>query len=589
LGGSTSHIALRFGLISVLAAALVSGLSGFEGWHIVKNFEQHAAARSANRLVGAPVRAALDGLSPASSGAPLSSSAREQLDALTAPLLSADLRAVRLWTPDGEVAYQSGSDAGTLKPPPLQGAAQATARGTAGDGTPIYSAYSSADGYVLEIALDARPLEKIDASQQTMILEIAVVYVALCVLLQFGFWFATRTVSAEHRHLAQLFASGEELRSSLDLHDVISQLVREATVMGRGRYGAVVLFEPETGDLMLRATYDHATGTISHHQRSVEEWFLRRAVITTTTIVSAQSAKVYEQFFGPEVDKFQQVNVMCVPMALRDRVVGVLGIVRVPDGRRGTFAPRDVRHTLDLAAQGATAIEQALLFAKVRSYAKEVEVSYDSTLKALVAALDAKDEVTEGHGERVAKLTSHLARQMGVAENAIVDMERGALLHDVGKIGVPDAVLNKPAALNDMEWEAMRKHPLLAGMMIAKVGFLEGATPILLYHHERWDGTGYPFGLARTNIPFDARIFSVVDAYGAMTSDRPYRDAKSHDEAMAEIAAGSGTQFDPAVVVAFQRLISARPELRTRPAAARKSRHAGDFSAKPHPADSSVA
>jgi len=150
-------------------------------------------------------------------------------------------------------------------------------------------------------------------------------------------------------------------------------------------------------------------------------------------------------------------------------------------------------------------------------------------------------------------------------------------------------VLNKPAALNDMEWEAMRKHPLLAGMMIAKVGFLEGATPILLYHHERWDGTGYPFGLARTNIPFDARIFSVVDAYGAMTSDRPYRDAKSHDEAMAEIAAGSGTQFDPAVVVAFQRLISARPELRTRPAAARKSRHAGDFSAKPHPADSSVA
>ena len=257
--------------------------------------------------------------------------------------------------------------------------------------------------------------------------------------------------------------------------------------------------------------------------------------------------------------------------------------MRVPNGRRGTFAPRDIRHTLDLAGQGATAIEQALLFSKVRSYAKEVEVSYDSTLKALVAALDAKDEVTEGHGERVAKLTSHLARQMGVAEKAIVDMERGALLHDVGKIGVPDAVLNKPAALNDMEWEAMRKHPLLAGMMIAKVGFLEGATPILLYHHERWDGTGYPFGLAKTNIPFDARIFSVVDAYGAMTSDRPYRDAKSHDEAMAEIAAGSGTQFDPGVVIAFERLHIGAPELRTRPAAARKTRHAADFSAQPTP------
>ena len=102
------------------------------------------------------------------------------------------------------------------------------------------------------------------------------------------------------------------------------------------------------------------------------------------------------------------------------------------------------------------------------------------------------------------------------------------LLHDVGKIGVPDAVLKKPAALDDMEWEAIRKHPLLAGMMISKVSFLEGATPILLYHHERYDGTGYPFGLMSDRIPMEARLFSVVDAYDAMTSNRPYRDAMPH-------------------------------------------------------------
>lgn len=148
MGGSTSHIALRFAVISVLAAAVVSGLSGFAAWQIVQNSEQRAAARNADRLVGTPVRAALDGFRPATSGSTLPSSVSARLDALTAPLLSSDLRAVRLWSPDGEVAYQAGSDAGTMTPPALTDGTQATARGTAGDGTPTFAAYSTADGVV---------------------------------------------------------------------------------------------------------------------------------------------------------------------------------------------------------------------------------------------------------------------------------------------------------------------------------------------------------------------------------------------------------------------------------------------------------
>jgi HD-GYP domain-containing protein (c-di-GMP phosphodiesterase class II) len=188
-------------------------------------------------------------------------------------------------------------------------------------------------------------------------------------------------------------------------------------------------------------------------------------------------------------------------------------------------------------------------------------------------------------------MTVHLARQMGISEPAIVDMERGALLHDVGKIGVPDAVLRKPAALNDMEWEAMRKHPLLAGMMISKVGFLEGATPILLYHHERFDGEGYPFGLAEDKIPMDARIFSVIDAYDAMTSERPYRDAMTHEQAMTEVAGGSGTQFDPAVVVAFGQLMATHPELRVKHGAQRErdTHHTDDLVPRARNADSTAA
>ena len=181
-----------------------------------------------------------------------------------------------------------------------------------------------------------------------------------------------------------------------------------------------------------------------------------------------------------------------------------------------------------------------------------------------MAALDTKDDATEGHCERVAKLTVELARQMNVPDEALLDMERGALLHDVGKIGVPDAVLNKPDELNEREWEAMRKHPLLAGLMVGKVSVLEGAMPILMHHHERYDGNGYPFGLTAKKIPVEARIFAVVDSYDAMTSNRPYRDAMSHADAIDEIGANSGTQFDPVVVEAFAQLMDARHDLRAR-------------------------
>ena len=327
-------------------------------------------------------------------------------------------------------------------------------------------------------------------------------------------------------------------------------------------FGLVALYDDQTGDLMLRSTFNRAADETAQHQRAVEEWFLRRCVATNTTVVASQPASAYRQFFGPDMESAGQLALVCVPLALRDRVAGVVAVARVADGRGGAFSADEVQAVEQLAGQGVAAVEQAILFAKVQSYADEIEVSYDATLKALMAALDAKDEVTEGHCERVAKMTLHLARSMGMPDSQLIDIERGALLHDVGKIGVPDAVLQKPQALNDGEWEAMRKHPLLAALMVSKIGFLEGSMSILLYHHERYDGTGYPFGLMADKIPLEARIFSIVDAYDAMTSDRPYRGAMSHEEAMAEVAANSDAQFDPDVVTAFQALMEARPDLR---------------------------
>ena len=581
MGGSTSHIHLRFATISLVAVFVMGALLALAALHLTRVSEEATAARNSERIVAAPIATIIG--DDAASGTQLSVERRAAVDAFATTLVSGSVRAVRVWSAQGARLYSAGADAGDEERT-LPDDARASLRRTAADGSTLFATYVRGNGFVVEVGTDARDLDNRIATQERNALLIdAGAMAVLFLAIQVVFWFATRGIATDHRRLTQLYRTGEDLRSSLDVHDVITHVAREATARANGALGLIALYEPETGDLVLRATYEHATETITHHQRSVEEWFLRRSVATNTTIVSSQSTSAYRQFFGHDALRDDQVNVLCAPMCIRDRVIGVIAIVKPPVARGAAFSAEDVREASDIAVQGAMAIEQALLFAKVRAYADEVELSYDATLKALMAALDAKDDVTEGHCERVAKLTVSLAKEFGMPESSLVDIERGAMLHDVGKIGVPDAVLKKPAALDDMEWEAIRKHPLLAGMMISKVAFLEGATPILLYHHERFDGGGYPFGLMSDKIPLEARLFSVVDAYDAMTSNRPYRDAMPHAAAMAEIHDGSGTQFDPAIVNVFAGMMMAHPELRSRIPQARETMHT-DLAADPHAA-----
>jgi putative nucleotidyltransferase with HDIG domain len=190
---------------------------------------------------------------------------------------------------------------------------------------------------------------------------------------------------------------------------------------------------------------------------------------------------------------------------------------------------------------------------EIRRVSEELRTSYDGTLEALVNALDARDQETKGHSIRVSRYMLDIAREMGVTEGSQewVDMQRGSLLHDVGKIGVSDSILLKPGKLTDEEWELMRKHPEIGYNMLSQVKFLQGPAELILAHHERWDGEGYPKGLHEDEIPLGARIFSVVDTFDSMTSDRPYRKALTTLEAMNEIMRCSGSQFDPIVVEAF--------------------------------------
>lgn len=187
-----------------------------------------------------------------------------------------------------------------------------------------------------------------------------------------------------------------------------------------------------------------------------------------------------------------------------------------------------------------------------KRYLCKLNEAYTDMLEALLSALEIREKEIEGHCERVTAFTMILAEAMGVPHQQYPDIERGALLHDIGKIGIPDRILFKNGPLNAAEWEIMRQHPVIGYRMCMRVHSLQkAASEIVLCHHEQWDGSGYPQGLRGEDIPLGARIFAVADTLDAMTSDRPYRAALSVEEAAAELQKCAGTQFDPQVVEAF--------------------------------------
>ncbi|MFN2514864.1 MAG: HD domain-containing phosphohydrolase [Pyrinomonadaceae bacterium] len=202
-------------------------------------------------------------------------------------------------------------------------------------------------------------------------------------------------------------------------------------------------------------------------------------------------------------------------------------------------------HLEELVEQRTAELDQAL---------NSLEDAYRSTLRALTAALETRDLETHGHSERVVTYSLRLGREYGLDERRIKSLEFGSLLHDIGKIGVPDSILRKPAKLTDEEWVLMREHPLHGQQILRGIEFLRGAALVVAQHHEKWDGSGYPAGLRGEEIDLCARIFSVADAFDAMTSNRVYRKGKPYQDAAKELDDWAGRQFDPKVVEAFHRV-----------------------------------
>jgi putative nucleotidyltransferase with HDIG domain len=241
-----------------------------------------------------------------------------------------------------------------------------------------------------------------------------------------------------------------------------------------------------------------------------------------------------------------------VPLMAKGRVLGVLEAFQ-----RSSLNP-DV-DWLDflkiIAGQAAIAIDNALMFKELQISNLELNLAYDATIEGLSRALDLRDKETEEHTRRVTDITLKLASALGVEEGDMIHIRRGAILHDIGKVAIPDQILFKPGPLVDEEWTVMRRHPDIAVELLSPVTYLTPALEIPHWHHEKWDGTGYPDQLQGERIPFSARLFAFADVYDALTSDRPYRPAWQAKEAVQYIENQSGRHFDPQILPTFLELV----------------------------------
>jgi len=314
----------------------------------------------------------------------------------------------------------------------------------------------------------------------------------------------------------------------------------------------VLLLNPHTLTLEYSVGRGFRSPALQHTHLRLGESYAGRAALERRIIhVPNLTEAVGDLSRAPLLAAEEFATYYAVPLIAKGQVKGVLETFQrtpsTPDSEWMEFLET-------LAGQAAIAIDNAELFNDLQRSNVELALAYDTTLEGWSCALDLRDKETEGHTQRVTDITLRLARAMNVSDTELIHVRRGALLHDIGKMGIPDSILLKPGPLTDEEWIIMRRHPVYALELLSPIPYLRPALDIPYCHHEKWDGSGYPRGLKEDQIPLAARIFAVIDVWDALTSDRPYRPAWTKERAMAFIREQSGTHFDPQVVEAFMHM-----------------------------------
>ncbi|MBI5643273.1 MAG: PAS domain S-box protein [Deltaproteobacteria bacterium] len=339
------------------------------------------------------------------------------------------------------------------------------------------------------------------------------------------------------------------ITASLDLRLTLNVILDQITATLHVDAADILLLNQNTMRLEYSAGRGFYSSALKNTRLRIGEGHAGRAVSEGRVVCVLDLKNEIGDF--ERAPMFKEEGFVCycaLPLISKGKTKGVLE----------AFSRKKIEHDADfldfmeaLALQAAIAIDNASLFNDLYRANLELSMAYETTLEGWSHALDLRDKETEGHSSRVTEMTVRIARTMGMTESELVHVRRGALLHDIGKMGIPDAILLKPAPLNEEEWKIMRKHPAYAYELLLPINYLRPALDIPYCHHEKWDGTGYPRELRGAEIPLSARIFSVVDVWDALGSDRPYRKAWNKEKIKDYILSLSGRDFDPKVVEVF--------------------------------------
>jgi len=366
---------------------------------------------------------------------------------------------------------------------------------------------------------------------------------------------AEAKIQEQIAHLNALRTIDMFINSSFDLHMTLNTVLNQVVSQLNVDAATVLVYNQAFQALEYAAIQGFRTQPDHGHYLRLNDGLPGRAIMEHNTVHIpnlAESGIASPRMPMLAAESF--VTYIGLPLITKGKVEGVLEIFH----RTQLEPDQDWRGFLEtLAGQAAIAIDNGQLFQNLQRSNAELSIAYDATIEGWSRAMDLRDKETEGHTLRVTQLTLNLAHTMDIPEADILHMRRGALLHDIGKMGVPDGILLKPDKLTEQEWAIMRKHPVFAYEMLAPIQYLKSAAINIPYcHHEKWDGTGYPRGLQTEQIPLSARIFAVADVWDAVTSDRPYRAAWSRKQALDYIREQSGKYFDPAVVEVFLGLMA---------------------------------
>jgi PAS domain S-box-containing protein len=354
------------------------------------------------------------------------------------------------------------------------------------------------------------------------------------------------------QRLAALRAIDAAISASLDLRLTLNMVVEQVVTQLRVDAADVLLLDPISRTLEYAAGRGFRLPVLGHSRWKASQGYPGRAVAERRTIsLPDLAAAEPDPLRGAALAHENFQAYYGVPLISKGRVVGVIEIFQRaplhPDAEWLSFLEA-------LSGQAGIAIDSAKLFDDLQRSNLDLGLAYEATIEGWSRAMDLRDKETEGHTQRVTEMTMRLGRALGLSEDELVHIRRGALLHDIGKMGVPDQILLKPGPLTDEEWAIMRRHPLLAYAMLLPIAYLRPALDIPYCHHEKWDGTGYPRGLRGESIPRAARVFAVVDVWDALRSVRPYRPAWPEDRVRDHIRSLSGSHFDPQAAEAFLEL-----------------------------------